>query len=250
MVMPARISPPVLKSLAAALAGTVLFMSPPLFAQAPSGATASELPACQVVPAVEAQLAAGEAALHRIFLGPGEESAKLRAAVGDAQAVLVFPHVAKVGFFVTAARGQGLLSTREADGQWSQPVLVSAEVRSLGPHFSLQTIDMLIVARTREALRDLLAGGSASQPRPGRGGVDAQIVTYSSNLGLTAGVSLEEYRIVLDQVANQGLYCRSILPEEFTGTGFKGSLKPPPCIQKFGQTLSRATGHAPIIRHY
>lgn len=246
----AKLFKPVMHGLTAVLTGAALLVSTPLGAQAVTGAAAAELPACQVVPAVEAQVTAGEAALNRIFLGPGDESAKLRAAVGDAQAVLVFPHVAKVGFFVTAARGQGLLSYREADGQWSQPVLVTAEVRSLGPHFSLQTIDMLIVAKTRDALRDLLAGHGPGQPRPGRGGVDAQIVTYSSNMGLTAGVSLDEYRIVLDQAANQGLYCRSILPEEFTGAGVKATLKPPPCAQKFAQTLSRATGHAPIIRHY
>ena len=246
----ARKSNRVLKSVTVALTGAAVFASSPLGAQAVAGVAGAELPPCQVVPAVEAQVTAGEAALNRIFLGPGDESAKLRAAVGDAQAVLVFPHVAKVGFFVTAARGQGLLSYREADGQWSQPVLVTAEVRSLGPHFSLQTIDMLIVAKTRDALRDLMAGRGAAQPRPGQGGPDAQIVTYSSNMGLTAGISLDEYRIVLDQVANQGLYCRSILSDEFAGPGLKASLKPPPCAQKFAQTLSRASGHAPIIRHY
>lgn len=205
--------------------------------------------ACQVEPAVEAQLASAEAALHRIFLGPGDETAKIRAAVQDAHAVLTFPNVLKLGFFVTAAQGKGLLSYREADGHWSYPIVVSARVKSLGPHFSLQAIDMMIVARTQEALLGLLSGRPPAHAAGGQG-VDAQLVTYSSNRGLTAGISIDDYQISIDQESNQGLYCQPVLAEDLTGKGRKLTLKPPPCAQKFAQTMNRATGRAPIIRRY
>jgi lipid-binding SYLF domain-containing protein len=206
-------------------------------------------PTCQPEPAVESQLSAAESALLRIFMGPGDMQAKLHTAVDDAYAVITFPNIAKVGFFVTAAQGKGLLSYRQADGQWSYPIVVSARVTSVGPHFSMQTIDMMIVAKTHEALMRLLAGGSPAQAAQ-KQNVAAQIVTYSSSLGLTAGLSLDDYKITIDQEANQGLYCQPILAEDLTREGHKMTFKPPPCAQKFAQTMNRVSGRAPIIRSY
>ncbi|MCU0840858.1 MAG: lipid-binding SYLF domain-containing protein [Thiobacillaceae bacterium] len=204
---------------------------------------------CQPEPALEKQLADAEAALSRIFMGPGDEHAKLKAAAADAYAVLVFPNVAKVGFFLTAAQGKGVLSVREPDGHWSHPIVVSARVASVGPHFSMQTIDTMIVARSHEALLRLLAGGAPRQPVEAQG-VAAQLVTYSSNRGLTAGLSLDNFMISVDQQANQGLYCQSILAEDLVRQGHMLTLKPPPCAQKFAQTMNRASGRAPITRQY
>jgi lipid-binding SYLF domain-containing protein len=75
-------------------------------------------------------------------------------------------------------------------------------------------------------------------------------VTYSSNRGLTAGVSLDDYKLTIDQEANQGLYCQPILMEDLGREGYGLTLKPPPCAQKFAQTMNRAAGRAPIIRRY
>jgi len=206
-------------------------------------------PTCQPEPALESQLVNAETALVRIFMGPGDQLAKVKSAVGDAYAVIVFPNIAKVGFFVTAAQGKGLLSYRQSDGHWSYPIVVSARVTSVGPHFSMQTIDMMIVARTHEALLRLLAGGSPAQDAQ-RQNLGAQIVTYSSNFGLTAGLSLDDYQITIDQEANQGLYCQPILAEDLSKEGHKMTFKPPPCAQKFAQTMNRVSGRAPIIRAY
>jgi lipid-binding SYLF domain-containing protein len=216
---------------------------------APAKAPADTQQTCQPEPALEAQITDAEAAVERIFVGPGDERAKVRAAAGDAYAVIVFPHVAKVGFFVSAAQGKGLLSYRDADGHWSHPIIVSGRVTSVGPHFSMQTIDMMVVARTREALLRLLTGRTQAQAGAGQG-VDAQIVTYSRTGGLTAGLSLDDYQITIDQEANQGLYCRRIVAEDITREGHKVTVKAPPCAQKFAQTMNRAAGRAPIIRKY
>jgi lipid-binding SYLF domain-containing protein len=113
----------------------------------------------------------------------------------------------------------------------------------------MQTIDTMIVAKTHEALVQLLTGSVKSQAAKGQG-VAAQIVTYSSNLGLTAGISLDDYRITIDQEANQGLYCQPIVAEDLARPGHKMTLKPPPCAQKFAQTMNRVAGRAPIIRQY
>lgn len=214
-----------------------------------SAPTETAQPVCQPTPALERQLEDAEAALTRIFMGPGDEHAKLKSAAADAYAVLVFPNVAKVGFFLTAAQGKGVLSVRAPDGHWSHPIVVSARVASVGPHFSMQTIDTMIVARNHEALLRLLAGGAPGQPAAAQG-VAAQLVTYSSNRGLTAGLSLDNYLISVDQQANQGLYCQPILVEDLVRQGHKLTLKPPPCAQKFVQTMNRASGRAPITRQY
>jgi lipid-binding SYLF domain-containing protein len=227
--------------------GLCLAAPQPEGVKTPSPAQTS--PICQPEPAVERQLSDAEAALLRIFMGPGDVQAKVQAAVNDAYAVITFPNVAKVGFFVTAAQGKGLLSYRESDGHWSYPIVVSARVTSVGPHFSMQTIDMMIVAKTHEALLRLLAGGTPAQP-PEKQNVGAQLVTYSSNRGLTAGLSLDDYKITIDQEANQGLYCQPILAEDLTREGYKMTFKPPPCAQKFAQTMNRVSGKAPITRGY
>jgi lipid-binding SYLF domain-containing protein len=210
---------------------------------------AAQPPSCQVEPAVERQLNDTEAALHRIFMGTGDERAKVHAAVDGAQAVLVFPNVAKVGFFVTAAQGKGLLSYREADGNWSHPIVVSVRASSVGPHFSMQTIDTMIVAKTHEALIHLLTGTAPAQTAAGQA-VAAEIVTYSGARGLTAGITIDNYKITIDQEANQGLYCQPILAEDLIKQGHKMTVKPPPCAQKFAQTMNRVAGRAPIIRQY
>ena len=210
---------------------------------------AEAAPICQPEPAVERQLNDAEATLLRIFVGPGDERTKIHAAVDDAYAVIVFPNIAKVGFFVTAAQGKGLLSYREANGLWSYPILVSARVTSVGPHFSMQTIDMMIVARTQEALVRLFASGSSAPAVPTPTAM-AEIVTYSSNRGLTAGLSLDDYNITIDHDANQKLYCQPILTEDLTREGLKATFKPPPCAQKFAQTINRVSGKAPITRGY
>ena len=210
---------------------------------------AQAAPICQPEPALERQLGDAEAALLRIFMGPGDERTKIHAAVDDAYALIVFPNIAKVGFFVTAAQGKGLLSYREPNGLWSYPILVSARVTSVGPHFSMQTIDMMIVAKTQEALVRLFASGSSAPAVP-KPTVMAEIVTYSSNRGLTAGLSLDDYNITIDHDANQALYCQPILAEDLTREGLKATFKPPPCAQKFAQTINRVSGKAPITQGY
>jgi lipid-binding SYLF domain-containing protein len=235
------------------LLGLVMSSSPSLAVQQPEAVanqpSAEAQPICQPEPAVERQLGDAEAAVLRIFVGPGDERSKIHAAVDDAYAVIVFPNIAKVGFFVTAAQGKGLLSYREANGLWSYPILVSARVTSVGPHFSMQTIDMMIVARTQEALVRLFASGSSAPAVP-KPTVMAEIVTYSSNRGLTAGLSLDDYNITIDHDANQKLYCQPILTEDLTREGLKATFKPPPCAQKFAQTINRVSGKAPITRGY
>lgn len=214
-------------------------------AQVPAGPQ----PTCQPAPALEAQVNDAEAAVQRIFMGPGNESAKVRAAARDAFAVIVFPHVAKVGFFVTAAQGKGLLSFRDANGHWNYPVVVTGRVTSIGPHFSMQTIDMMIVATSHDALLGLLTGRTQGQVGAGQD-LGAHIVTYSRSGGLTVGLSMDTFKITVDQEANQGLYCKPILVEDIARQGHTMTLKPSPCIQKFAQTMNRASGKAPIIRSY
>jgi hypothetical protein len=40
------------------------------------------------------------------------------------------------------------------------------------------------------------------------------------------------------------------LAEDLTREGLKATFKPPPCAQKFAQTINRVSGKAPITRGY
>ncbi len=50
----------------------------------------------------------------------------------EAQAIAVFPHVIKAGFVVGGRHGRGVISIRQDDGSWSNPLPLSITGGSVG----------------------------------------------------------------------------------------------------------------------
>ncbi len=137
------------------------------------------------------------------FLSIPEESIPLEL-LNDAKAIAVFPNVIRAGFLVGARYGKGVLFLKENRGGWSCPLFVTLKGGSLGWQIGAQSIEIVLVFKTRERIDDLLKGkitlGGDASVAAGPVGRNAQAATdlkmrseifsYSRSRGLYLGLSL------------------------------------------------------------
>src|ERR1044072_3988465 len=122
-----------------------------------------------------------------------------------AYGIAVIPNVVKVAVGVGGRRGSGALVVRDANGRFSNPIMVSITGGHVGWKNGVQSTDIVLVFPTRkstEGIPDgkLALGGDASVAagpvgRSASAATDqnftAEVYSYSRNRGLFAGVSLE-----------------------------------------------------------
>ena len=146
-----------------------------------------------------------------------------------AYAVAVIPNVLKVGFGISGRRGKGILVVRQDDNSWSNPAFVALTGGSLGWQAGAQSTDVILVFKTREAV-DGIANGKftlgadaavAAGPvgRHVEGATDirfqSEVLSYSRNRGLFAGVALGGSGVTMDRKANVAFYSSpSMTPEK------------------------------------
>jgi len=148
-----------------------------------------------------------------------------QAMLKDAQGVAIIPNVIKGGLIVGARHGNGVLVTRDANGQWQAPVFISLTGGNIGWQIGVQASDLVLVFKTQQSIQGILNGkftigadASAAAGPVGRqtaaatdGQLKAEIYTYSRSRGLFAGVSIDGSVIQLDPVAN-AIYYRATVP--------------------------------------
>jgi lipid-binding SYLF domain-containing protein len=137
-----------------------------------------------------------------------------------AEAIAVFPSTIKGAFIVGAQRGRGVISVRDASGNWSMPAFLTLRGGSFGLQIGGQAVDIVLVVTNRRGVENLLMnqfeiGGEASATA-GPVGRDisastdvqmrAQMLSYSRSRGLFAGVSIKGAAIRQDQDGNQEFY--------------------------------------------
>ena len=137
-----------------------------------------------------------------------------------AYAVAVIPNVIKVGFGVGARRGKGILVVRQDDDSWSNPAFITLTGGSLGWQIGAQSTDVILVFKTRESVAriqngKLTLGGQASVAagpvgRQAAAATDltfrSEVISYSRNRGLFAGVALDGSGVTMDRKANASFY--------------------------------------------
>lgn len=142
------------------------------------------------------------------------------ALLARAYAVAVIPNVIKVGFGLGARRGKGILVVRQDDNSWSNPAFVALTGGSFGWQIGAQSTDVILVFKTREGVDNiengkLTLGADASIAagpvgRQASAATDivfqAEVVSYSRNRGLFAGVALEGAGVTMDRDANASFY--------------------------------------------
>lgn len=133
--------------------------------------------------------------------------------LSNAKAIAIIPHVIKAGFIVGGRYGKGVLLVKNKKGFWSDPLFIVLKGGSLGWQIGAQSIDIVLVFKTDESVKNVLNGkitlGADASIAAGPVGRNAEAATdiklhseiysYSRAKGLFAGISLAGAVLELDE---------------------------------------------------
>jgi lipid-binding SYLF domain-containing protein len=148
-----------------------------------------------------------------------------------AECVVILPSVKKGAFGVGGSYGRGIMVCRGGEhytGLWGSPALYALEGVSIGFQLGGQATDFVLLVMNPRGARSLLSskvklGADASaaagpKGRTAEGATDivmnAEILSYSRNKGLFAGISLEGSTLRSDGNANEKLYGKRLSARE------------------------------------
>jgi SH3 domain-containing YSC84-like protein 1 len=163
-----------------------------------------------------------------------------------AECVVVLPSVKKGAFGVGASYGRGVMICRSGPHyteKWGTPALYALEGVSIGFQIGGQATDFVLLVMNPKGAESLLyskvklgADASAAAGPVGRTAegatdivMDAEILSYSRNKGLFAGISLEGSTLRSDGSANEKLYKKKLTAKEIIREGKVGI---PPCARE------------------
>jgi SH3 domain-containing YSC84-like protein 1 len=148
-----------------------------------------------------------------------------------AECVVILPSVKKGAFGVGGSYGRGVMICRSGEhytGPWGPPAMYALEGVSIGFQIGGQATDFVLLVMNPKGARSLLSskvklGADASaaagpKGRTAEGATDivmnAEILSYSRNKGLFAGISLEGSTLRSDGNANEKLYGKKLTAKE------------------------------------
>jgi lipid-binding SYLF domain-containing protein len=170
-----------------------------------------------------------------------------------AYGVAVFPDVDKVAFILGGRRGSGVMSVRDSTGKFSNPVFVDLTGGGVGWQAGYQKSDIVLVFTTPRGVEQfnngtVTLGGNASVAagpvgRAGEAavGIDAEVLSYSRNRGLFAGVSLDGTALMMDNRENRLFYGRDDITAADIIAG-KVTREDSESVRRFLASLRTATG--------
>ncbi len=144
-----------------------------------------------------------------------------------AECVVILPSVKKGAFGIGGSYGRGVMICRSGEhytGPWGPPAMYALEGVSIGFQLGGQATDFVLLVMNPRGARSLLSskvklGADASaaagpKGRTAEGATDvvmqAEILSYSRNRGLFAGISLEGSTLRSDGSANENLYGKKL----------------------------------------
>jgi SH3 domain-containing YSC84-like protein 1 len=156
-----------------------------------------------------------------------------------AECVVILPSVKKGAFGIGGSYGRGVMVCRSGEhykGKWGAPALYALEGVSIGFQLGGQATDFVLLVMNQKGAQSLLSskvklGADASaaagpKGRTAEGATDivmnAEILSYSRNKGLFAGVSLEGSTLRSDGSANEKLYGKKVSAKEIIRLGRVG----------------------------
>ena len=169
-----------------------------------------------------------------------------------AECIVVLPSVKKAAFGIGASYGRGVMICRGGEhytGLWGPPALYALEGGSIGFQLGVQGTDFVLLVMNPKGARSLLSskvklGADASaaagpKGRTAEGATDivmsAEILSYSRNKGLFAGVSLEGSTLRSDGNANAKLYGLVLSAKDIIR---RGKVKNPACAEELVSVLN------------
>jgi lipid-binding SYLF domain-containing protein len=170
-----------------------------------------------------------------------------------AECIAVLPSVKKAAFGIGASYGRGVMICRGGahyTGSWGPPALYALEGASIGFQLGVQGTDFVLLVMNPKGAGSLLSskvklGADASaaagpKGRTAEGATDivmsAEILSYSRNKGLFAGVSLEGSTLRSDGSANEKLYGRKLSAKDIIRGG---KVKNPGCAGELVALLNK-----------
>jgi lipid-binding SYLF domain-containing protein len=170
-----------------------------------------------------------------------------------AECIVVLPSVKKAAFGVGASYGRGVMICRSGvhyTGLWGPPALYALEGASIGFQLGGQATDFVLLVMNPKGAKSLLSskvklGADASaaagpKGRTAEGATDivmsAEILSYSRNKGLFAGVSLEGSTLRSDGSANEKLYGAKLSAKDIIRGG---KVKPPASASELISLLNK-----------
>lgn len=156
-----------------------------------------------------------------------------------AECVIILPSVKKGAFGIGGSYGRGVMVCRGGahyTGRWGAPALYALEGLSIGFQLGGQATDFVLLVMNQKGAESLLSskvklGADASaaagpKGRTAEGATDivmnAEILSYSRNKGLFAGVSLEGSTLRSDGGANENLYGKKLKARDIIRGGKAG----------------------------
>jgi lipid-binding SYLF domain-containing protein len=147
--------------------------------------------------------------------------------LNKADCVIVVPSMKKAAFIVGASYGRGTMLCRSGEnfrGPWSAPAFFALEGGSFGLQAGGEATDYVILVMNEKGARSVMSskvklGGDASVAAGPVGRttsaetdivMTAEMLSWSRNRGLFAGVSLEGSTIRSDDDANKNLYGKEL----------------------------------------
>ena len=169
-----------------------------------------------------------------------------------AECVVILPSVKKGAFGVGGSYGRGVMLCRGGQhytGPWGPPALYALEGVSIGFQLGGQATDFVLLVMNPKGARSLLSskvklGADASaaagpKGRTAEGATDvvmnAEILSYSRNKGLFAGISLEGSTLRSDSNANDKLYGKKLTAKEII---VEHKVAVPPCARQLVALLN------------
>ena len=159
--------------------------------------------------------------------------------LNKAECVIILPSVKKGAFGIGGSYGRGVMVCRGGahyTGRWGAPAMYALEGVSIGFQLGGQATDFVLLVMNPKGATSLLSskvklGADASaaagpKGRTAEGATDivmnAEILSYSRNKGLFAGVSLEGSTLRSDGGANENLYGKKLSAKEIIREGRVG----------------------------
>jgi len=137
--------------------------------------------------------------------------------------IIIIPGLVKVGFYVGATYGQGILMIKN-NNIWSSPCFVKITGGSFGLQIGAQSTDIILVFKSQKSIDAITKGkitlGADAAVAAGPVGrmvgagtdikLQSEIFSYSRSRGLFAGIALEGSAIQIDDNANINFYKKEV----------------------------------------
>lgn len=160
--------------------------------------------------------AEAEAVLEKVYSLPEADRRFLLSRLEDARGFAIFPDVRKSGVMAATVYGRGVMAFRDDFWEWTTPILLSLQGRSLGPQFSADETTVIFIFDRICSVRDFLSEHHHMSTTP-----QGTVITHIGHAephepmgisihvlrrGMSMGQSIDSYSIHIDEAGNAALY--------------------------------------------